>query len=62
MSAMDADAERGLRSRLDTVEVMLEQLRRDDDAALAALGHELERQAAALRAELAELRAARDAR
>jgi hypothetical protein len=41
-----------LRQRLEAYEVMLAQLRRDDDSALRALAEELERQAAETRAQL----------
>jgi hypothetical protein len=46
------DRHEELRQRLEAYEVMLAQLRRDDDSALRALADELERQAAATRAEL----------
>jgi hypothetical protein len=41
-----------LRQRLEAYELMLAQLRRDDDSALRALAQELERQAAETRAAL----------
>src|SRR4051794_29278903 len=50
--AMNEDSTDVLRERLEAYEVMLAQLRRDDDAALRALAEDLERQAAATRAEL----------